>query len=527
MTKKVSIALLLLIVIVTSITLFSCKQNEPQELVLFVGTTAVVDSLNRLDVSGGAPGYNFDKIASTVSQLSAVSKIDGDYVGVACDFSITENGRKVTLTQKSGYKWHDGQPVTIDNLEYTINSSYLQENYEIMTKTDNSLIFTVDSAESFLSKIADETIIPKHIFQGKTKETLTDEESVIGAGPFKFAGIDKNSGTLTFEKFADYPKADSIYFDKVIFKQYGSQEVLALALKNGEIDLIYDYSKGLGTETVTALENEKNVRLYSQPTKKINKVMFFNNQKMTDPDIKRAIALSIDFGKIRQLFAPLDATPSREGFVVEGIDGYKETPVWERDLQKAKELLANKGYSEQNKFRFELLIHTGSDDTQYASVLKTQIEENGMTEVVFVEKGSDWQGYYQSGNHMASLVTITAKGYDFEAGYGTRYTLATDSKMCPLNPNPVAHGQMITEDEKGNLTEYGKILDNLNNAKTSEELKKAVGNYQDYMVENVLCVPFFYASITYGANAKLDGFKFDATYGILNAVTFETLKKTM
>ena len=52
-----------------------------------------------------------------------------------------------------------------------------------------------------------------------------------------------------------------------------------------------------------------------------------------------------------------------------------------------------------------------------------------------------------------------------------------------------------------------------------------MGDYQDYMVENVLCVPFFYAGVTYGASSKLDGFRLDATSGILNVVTFETLKK--
>ena len=45
------------------------------------------------------------------------------------------------------------------------------------------------------------------------------------------------------------------------------------------------------------------------------------------------------------------------------------------------------------------------------------------------------------------------------------------------------------------------------------------------MVQNVICVPFYYAGVTYGASAKLDGFKLDETTGILNVVSFETLRK--
>lgn len=525
--SKIIVAMMLVFIIATtSIAFVACNpKNNTKESVLMVGTTTVVDSLNRLDAAGGAPGYNFDKIASVVSQISAVSKIDGKFVGVDCDYKVSKDGKTVTLTQKEGYKWHDGTLVSIEDVKYTLKSLKEGEDYQSVSQDGNSLIFTVDIADTFLSKVASETIVPKHIFDGKTKDTLTDAESVVGAGPFRFVAIDKAAGTIEFEKFDGYPKADDVKFDKVVFKQYGSQEVLTLALKNGEVDMIFDYSKGLSADAMSALDGSSGVQLVSQATKQIDKVMFFNNQKMTNVNVKRAIALSIDYGKIRQTFAPSGAAPSREGFVGEGIVGYKETPAWSRDLQKAKELLAGEGYSEQNKFRFEILVHSGTNDTQYVDLLKTQIEESGMVEVVLVAKGSDWQQYYQGGNHMASFAKITAKGYDFEAGYGTRYTLATSTNKCPMNPNPVAHGQMLTEDADGNLTAYGKILEAIKKATSDEELEKAVGDYQDYMVENVLCVPFFYAGVTYGASSKLDGFRLDATSGILNVVTFETLKK--
>lgn len=516
----------ILVLVIACIGLVACnpKDEAKQPSVLVVGTTTTVDTLNRLDAKGGAPGYNFDKIASSVSQIAAVSKIDGEYVGVDCDYALSEDGKTLMLTQKDGYKWHDGETVTIDDVEFTLSSLKAGEDYESMKKIGNSLVFELCTpSDTFLTKVSDETIMPKHLLDGKTKDTVTDEQSVVGAGPFKFSSIDKASGTITFEKFADYPKANAVKFDKVIFKQYGNQEVLTLALKNGEIDLAFDYGKGLTSDQISALSSQSDIKLVSQATKQVPKVMFFNNQKMTNANVKRAIALSIDYDKIRSTFASAGAAPSREGFVGEGIFGYKETPVWTRNLEKAKELLTSEGYSQSNKFRFELLVRAGSDDTQYASLLKTQIEESGLVDVVLVEKGSDWQEYYQAGNHMASLAKITAKGYDFEAGYGTRYTLATNTSMLDMK-NPVAHGQLLVEDEHG-LTEYGKILYAMKNAATSEELATAVGEYQDYVVKNVICVALFYDGTTYGASAKLDGFKLDSASGILNPSTFETLVK--
>lgn len=510
--------------VVAAATLFACNpQGGGNENVLVVGTTLEIDSLNRLDVSGGAPGYNFDKIASTVSQVSAVSKIDGLYVGVDCDYAVSKDGKEVTLTQKDGFKWHDGNNVTIDDVGFSLSA--LAEDCQSVTKSGNSLVFALSvPSETFFEKAASVTIMPKHIFDGKTKDEVTDEQSVVGAGPFKFVTFDKSSGTVTFEKFADYPYASEIKFDKVIFKKYNSQQVLALALKSGEVDLIYNYSKGLTSEEITALGAASGVRVISQSTKAVPKVLFFNNQKMTNVNVKRAIALSIDFDKIRSTFASASASPAREGFVGEGIFGYKETPVWKRDLQKAKELLEKEGYSASNKFDFELLVHSGTDDAQYALLLKTQIEENDIVRVNLVEKGSDWQQYYQAGNHMASLCKITAKGYDFDAGYASRYTLAQNTSLLEIK-NPVAHGQMLAEDESGNLTEYGRILYAMKDAPTADALEQAVGEYQDYIATNVLCVPLFYDGVSYGANANLDEFSMDGTYGILNVVTFRTLKR--
>ena len=176
--SKIIVAMMLVFIIATtSIAFVACNpKNNTKESVLMVGTTTVVDSLNRLDAAGGAPGYNFDKIASVVSQISAVSKIDGKFVGVDCDYKVSEDGKTVTLTQKEGYKWHDGTLVSIEDVKYTLKSLKEGEDYQSVSQDGNSLIFTVDIADTFLSKVASETIVPKHIFDGKTKDTLTDAE---------------------------------------------------------------------------------------------------------------------------------------------------------------------------------------------------------------------------------------------------------------------------------------------------------------------------------------------------------------
>lgn len=530
-SKRILFVLALALIVVMSVVFVACNNNDSDSKTLIVGTSMSVKSLNRLDAKGGEPGYNFSMLSATVSQLTPFAKIDGEYRALACDYKTSEDEQTVTITMKQGFTWHDGKPLTIDDVEFTLSTGFSamkkDTDYAEVKKEGNSLIYTLCTPESkFLEKVASKVIAPKHLFDGKTKETLTDADSVIGAGPFKFESYDKNAGTLTFTKYAKYPDAKKIAFDKVVFRIFQNEEVLVGALKAKEIDMVYNYAKGLSKAVVTSLQGLDNVTLYADAnTRAIPKSLFFNNQKMTDARVKRAIALSIDFDKIRTTFGSASSLPSREGIVAPTIFGYKETPVWQRDLEKAKALLTEAGYSTTNKFEFKLLINSEANDTQYATLLKAQIEENGMVNVTLDEKGkTDWTKTYKAGEHMADLVGITDAGYGFEAGYATRYTLAPDTSM--LMGNPACHGRMLVEDADKNLTEYGKILKKMIGARTNDELKVAVGEYQDFMVENVVFVPMFYDVYTQAYSSKLDGFKLDAKLGLLNPVVFETLKKS-
>lgn len=532
-SKRILFVLALAMLVIMSVVLVACNNNSSDSKTLIVGTSMPVKSLNRLDATGGQPGYNFSMLSATVSQLTPFAKIDGKYRALACDYQTSEGAKTVTVTLREGFTWHDGTPLTIDDVEFTLSTGFSKltkdADYAEVKKEGNSLVYTLCTPESkFLETVASKVIVPKHLFDGKTKDTLSDADSVIGAGPFKFEGYDKDAGTLTFTKYAKYPSAKKIAFDKVVFRIFQNEEVLVGALKAKEIDMVYNYAKGLSPAVVESLKTVEDVKLYvDNTTRAIPKSLFFNNQKVTDARVRKAIALSIDFDKIRTTFGSEQSKPSRQGVVAPTIFGYKETAVWQRDLEAAKALLKEAGYSETKKFEFKLLVNKAANDTQYAKLLKTQIEENGMVNVTLDEKGKDdWVATYKAGEHMADLVGITDAGYSFEAGYATRYTLAPSTSMMPGKTNPACHGQMLVEDKDGNLTEYGKVLKAMIGARTDDELKVAAGKYQDFMVKNVVFVPMFYDEYTQAYSSRLDGLKLDTKLGLLNIVGFETLTKS-
>ena len=531
MTKKITLTLFIsavvFILLLGTVGLCACNKAEYADT-LIVGTTTVVDTLNRLDSAGGAPGYAYTMLSNTLTHIPLVYLEDGEYKSLLCDITAREDGRTYVFTLKDGFYWHDGVPVTVEDLSYTLE--YELADITVAVEGKSATVTLGKAKATFLDGLRVITLTPKHIVENENKDTIAEAQAVIGCGPFKFARRNTAAGTLEFEKFADYPYADEIAVNRVIFKYYGSGDPMRLALKAGEIDMIWNYGSGLEADAVEDLKGQSNLQLASYTTKAIPKVLYFNNAKLTDPRVKIAIRKAIDYGKIKRVFGTSESALPREGFVAPGILGFDNTAELTRDLEVARNLLLEAGYSESNKLEFELLVRASGNDSQYADLIRTDLTETGMINVSFAVKGADWQSYYQEGRHTASLASVTAGGYDFEAGYATRYLLTLNNSVMQAAgfiKNPVAHGHIAIENESGQLTEFGVIRQEMAEAQTVEQLTEAVKKYQKYIVDNAPCIALMYDVKVQAYSAKISGVNADSTFGILSVQGFNILKKTV
>lgn len=518
--KAISIFILVLVTALFICALVACNDSGDTSDTLVVGTGMAVESLNRLDAMGGAPGYNFDKLSTAISQMQLVQAVGEDIHPMLCDVT-TADDKVFEFAVKAGYTWHDGVPVGVDDVKFTLENE-IGDKAETITTSDNNVTLALKEADpSFVNSLAGVNVLAKHVFEGQTKDTLTDEKSVVGCGPFKFVGRDTNAGTITFEKYSTFPNAESIKFDKIIFKHFANAEVMNLALINNEIDLIYNYSSGLSADSVSALQNKDSVRLVSwSNTKRLPKVLYFNaqNERMTK-EVRKALAKAIDYNKLRKLLASGSASPSKEGLVPDFVSVAIESQEWTRDLEQSRQLLENAGYTPSNKLDFELLVRTDNNDSQFADLIKTDIEETGLVNVIFVEKATsgEWLEYVQSAKHMALLGTVTAKGFDMGAGFASLYFLPRTSSANALLTTPYGNHALEIGDER---TEFGNIYYSLMNSQTDEQFAESARVYQQWIIDNTPAVALYYDGITQAYSAKLNGnFVIDLTTGILNVST--------
>lgn len=163
-------------------------------------------------------------------------KVDGSLVptegSLAESYEVAEDGMSVSFTLKEGLTWHDGKPLTADDVAWTIEAALkVPAISAVFVNTFNS----IEGAESFVSGDADSvsgistdgnTIsisfgkldpnfmltfgqfppLPKHLLSDMNPDQFQQHpfwQNPVGSGPFKIAEIQMND-FVRFVPFEDY-----------------------------------------------------------------------------------------------------------------------------------------------------------------------------------------------------------------------------------------------------------------------------------------------------------------------------------
>ena len=119
-----SLALVTLVILIALMAPAAGAQDE-DEVVLTIGLTQPLDTLN---VTAGflVSEYEF----WTLQYATLTDKAAEDFApipGLAESWEVSEDGLTVTYTLREGLLWSDGEPLTADDVAWTINTSAEQE----------------------------------------------------------------------------------------------------------------------------------------------------------------------------------------------------------------------------------------------------------------------------------------------------------------------------------------------------------------------------------------------------------------
>jgi peptide/nickel transport system substrate-binding protein len=271
-----------------------------------------------------------------------------------------------------GLTFSDGQPVTMDDIEYTFKfmmdptAKYRFQDTRIgwfdkFEKID-ATTFRLKSKEPmavFLAKLTQfPAVIPKHIHSKLEKREFFGNKPV-GSGPYKVTSIDDQTG-IAMERYDGYKHgnvgkpAGQVKYLK-IDPVFDSQTQTARMLR-GEQDIMYSIDRDLAEN----FSNNPNFQIHVADSVSFNFLMLdakarSGNKIFTDKRMRQAVMHAIDRNNLRGLLHPAVAKLPPLATVCSPLIKFcdSSSPLPEYDPAKAKKLMAEAGYG--NGFTMPIL----------------------------------------------------------------------------------------------------------------------------------------------------------------------------
>ncbi len=236
-------------------------------------------------------------------------------VDLAERFEISEDGLEYTFYLKEDIFFHDGEKVTTDDIEFTINK--IQDSsikspkrpnfYDVkVEKIDEKIIkFILKKPYSpFLGNLT-VGILPKHLWGNLTAEQFPFSQynvEPVGSGPYKISKMDtlkKNMLLIpTYYELVAFKKysPQRAFIDKIVINFYSSERDLIEAYNKGEIESI----NSISVENIKSIKDKKDSETKVSVLPRIFAIFLNQNENeiLAQKEVRQALNLSIDRTKI-------------------------------------------------------------------------------------------------------------------------------------------------------------------------------------------------------------------------------------
>ena len=301
--------------------------------------------------------------AVSVSPLTAVSQVDRDLVALvfsglvrngpdgtlvpdlAASWSVSADGKVWTVVLRDDARWHDGEPVTADDVVFTIQT--LQDpaytgpassswgEVTVAAIDDRTVTFTLDTPLGGFPQALTQPIAPAHLLADIPVADLPNDpfgQQPVGSGPFELVELTADGATLvpatgsvgadtevpaTSARPSDSlttapptvrPQRPLPYLAGIDFRFYPDGDALAADYRAGKLDA----ASGLAPELAASLGTTDGSRLLRYPGATLTTVLLNlrpTHPEFASPAVRTALLAAIDrAGLIASAYSMLAAT---------------------------------------------------------------------------------------------------------------------------------------------------------------------------------------------------------------------------
>ena len=274
-----------------------------------------------------------------------------DHLALAEKFDFAEDGKSATFQLRAGIKFHDGSPVTPEDVKWSYEH-YHGASATLLQEKTNAIDIVNDRTVkfSFNEPFPDFPIlmgtgnvcgaawvVPAKYYQKVGKDGFLQKP--IGAGPYKLVS-QETGNKIEYEAFEDYYRPVHVKNFTIVSVPEAATRVAMV--ERGEADIAY----GIPGELIDRIKN--NPKLMLAPVLSGSWWLEFPGfqdpkNPFHDKRVREAVSLTVDRKAIN------DAESGGMGrisgnWVNDDVEYALDWPQWETNIPKAKELMKQAGY---------------------------------------------------------------------------------------------------------------------------------------------------------------------------------------
>ncbi|MBA3597413.1 MAG: ABC transporter substrate-binding protein [Methylibium sp.] len=392
-SRRRALASLIVSACALTLALPAAAQEPKRGGTLVVGTTQTPRHLNGAVQSGIAT-------AMPGTQLFASPlRFDDQWNAqpyLAETWKLADDGKSLTLNLRKGAVFHDGKPITSEDVAFSIMAIKANHPFSTMMGPVEK-VETPDAHTAIIRMSAPHPaivlamspalcpILPKHIYgDGQDlKNHPRNSANVVGSGPFKLVEFSPGQ-RVVMERFDKFFLPGKPYLDKVVMSITPDAASLMLGLERGDVHMLPFVS--VPTD-LRRLKDNPQVTLTPRGYEGIGPMnwLAFNLERkpLSDIKVRKAIAMAIDTKFVTKALMAGFATPAAGPIVASSPFATNDLVRYPVDLKKAAQMLDAAGYkADSGGERFKLTIDylPGVDDQQklVAEYTRAQLKKIGI-----------------------------------------------------------------------------------------------------------------------------------------------------
>ena len=337
--------------------------SAQSESTLRIGMVQQPNTLNPLIQTQFSENYIDEALFSSLTVLDERGEVTPDLaerVPTRENGGVSRDGRTITYHLRAGVKWHDGVPLTADDVVFTFEKMRdpatgfaASSTYDPVDSVSapNPLTVVVRLRKPWADAVGElfvngqfASIVPRHVLE-RSRDIKTDPFGghPVGSGPYVFKGWARD-GELVLVANPNYFRGKPAIAELRI-QFVPDSETLAIKLRTGELDFV----PGVNAGALPTIVQNKKLRVVESPTESLTYLTYRVDRGLfADRAVRQAFSDAVDRNAIAQKAFLGHAQPAAELVPPWSQFAALTTPP-RRDLRAARDLLERDGW------------HVGSD----------------------------------------------------------------------------------------------------------------------------------------------------------------------